>query len=419
MIKRFSPRRFLHAALLVSLGQATSACAQTSGLSITDTGQGQVGFSSSAIGSLSGITYLGGDSYLVVSDNSGSMAPATITIDRMTGQITANSIGTPIPVAGGSDLEGVAYDPRDGSVLISDEAGNTITRHLTSDGSQIGSVTVPGIYANAVGNRGLESLSLDPVGFSLWAANEEALSVDGAQATSSAGTIVRLQRFDSAGQPDVQYGYLTEPHAGGSLVTPQSGVSDLVALPGGGLIVLEREVGGVIPSFRNRLYLVDAGSAIDTTNTASLNGVTSGLAEKELLLQVNAGFFSNFEGITLGPMLSDGDYALLMVSDDGSGLNQNLLSLRLSGIAIDGDLTGDFVVDKDDLAVVLGAWGSAVTAGDRLAGDLDGGGQVGIDDLDGVLANWSIPGAAPTTVPEPGGLGSMVIGSLLLLGGRW
>lgn len=414
-------RRLLRTALLVVLGQAMPACAQDTGLLLSGTGQGQFGFASNDIHELSGITYLGGDSFIVVSDTNGTMAPATIVIDRATGQITSASIGTPVPVSGGNDLEGVAYDPRDGSVLVSDESGNTITRHQPANGTQTGSITVPSIFASARGNLGLESLSLDPVGFDLWTANEESLSVDGPRATASVGTIVRLQRFGSDGSPLAQFAHLTQPHSGGSTVPPQSGVSGLVALPGGGLIVMERELGGSpLPTLRNRFYLIDTSAATDTSDAASLSGVTTGLVETELLLQVSAGF-SNFEGVALGPMLDNGDYALVMVSDDGgSGFNpQNLLTLRLSGIAVEGDLTGDFLVDEDDLAVVLGAWGVTVTAGNRLAGDPSGDGVVGIRDLDTVLANWSAPTPPAVNVPEPSGVASLAAGSLVLLGWRW
>ena len=52
---------------------------------------------------------------------------------------------------------------------------------------------------------------------------------------------------------------------------------------------------------------------------------------KTLLHEFNAGS-ANFEGITLGPRLDNGDYALVLVSDDGGGgLNpQKLLSLRIA-----------------------------------------------------------------------------------------
>lgn len=410
----------IRAGLVLAATHGFTACAQTDPLAITASGQGQVGFASNAIGELSGITYLGGDSFIVVSDTNATMAPATIVIDRTTGQITSASLGTPIPVAGGSDLEAIAYDHRDGSVLISDESGNTITRHDIAGGSQAGSVAVPTIYANARGNRGLESLSLAPADFSLWTANEEALTVDGPTSTSTAGTIVRLQRFDASGQPAAQFGYLTQPHAGDSTlfnIPGQSGVSDLVALPGGRLIVMERELGGVIPSYRNRFYLIDDAEADDTTNSPGLTKADK-LVDKQLLIQISAGF-TNFEGVGLGPMLSNGDYALVLVSDDGAPNNpQNLLTLRLSGLAIEGDVNGDFVVDQDDLAVVLGAWGSVVTAGDRLAGDITGDGQVGIGDLDAVLAHWSNGPAPLFVVPEPGGIVSLGMGWMMLLR-RW
>lgn len=414
-------RRWIQCGLLCALGQATTACAQ-SNLTLTGTGQGAIDFSSSAIRELSGLTYLGGDSFVVVSDTNGTMAPATITIDLGTGQITAASLGTPISVSGGNDLEAIAYDPRDGSVLIADEAGNTITRHLLADGSQVGSINVPTVFDDARGNRGFESLSLSPSADSLWTANEEALTVDGPLSTVSDGTVVRLQRFDSAGQPAIQHGYLTQPHAGDSSlfgISGQSGVADLIALPGHRLIVMERELGGAIPSLRNRFYLIDASSAIDTTSVAALTASTPGLVEKELLYQVNAGF-ANYEGVALGPMLENGDYAVLLVSDDGSGGTnpQQLLSLRLSGVAVTGDVNGDFVVDADDLEVVLNGWNTSVATGNRLAGDLDPDGQIGIGDLDVVLANWTDVSTPPTTVPEPGAA-SLLAGLVTLLGGRW
>jgi hypothetical protein len=59
---------------------------------------------------------------------------------------------------------------------------------------------------------------------------------------------------------------------------------------------------------------------------------------KMLLWQANTGF-SNFEGITLGPELSDGSYALILVSDNGSGAmaqRQDSFSLTLRGM---GNLT--------------------------------------------------------------------------------
>lgn len=418
---RFNPKRLLQAALFATLAQASTACANAAELSIADTGQGQFSFNSAAISELSGITYLGGDSYLAISDNNGDMATLTIQIDRSTGQITSTAVGAIVNLAGVSDGEGIAYDKRDNTVLASEEIGNTITRHAISDGSTLGSITVPAIYANARGNKGLESLSMDPQAYTLWTANEESLTTDGPIATATAGTLIRIQQYSADGQPTIQYGYLTQPHAGNSAIpniTSRSGVVDLIALPGDRLIVMERELGGALPTIRNRLYLLDTSDAEDTTGIGGLN-TNKNLAEKELLYQVNA-FATNFEGASLGPMLSNGDYALILIADSGSGAtSHNLLALRLSGLAVQGDLNGDFVVDQHDLAIVLGNWGSAVTAGDRLVGDPTGDGQVGVADMDHVLAHWTIAGApAFASVPEPG-MFSMSVGALWLLARRW
>jgi len=402
-------RPVLSLTALLILGQACVAHAQPT---LNLAGQAQVDFSATSIHELSGITFLGGDSYLLVSDTGGNMHPSTIVVDRSTGFITSSSLGSAVAISGGSDLEGIAYDPRDGGVLISDESGQTISRHNASTGALDSAFTVPTIFGNSRGNLGLESLSLAPVAYNAWTANEESLTVDGPVSTDTTGTLVRLQRFDSTGTADAQFGYQTEPHAGDDniLSRAQSGVSDLLALPDGGLIVMERELGGSgIPSFRNRLYLIDSSAADDTSSEASLKTPGIDLVGKDLLLQVDAGL-ANFEGLTLGPMLENGDYAVLLIADDGGSGSfnpQNLLALRLSGIAVDGDLTGDFLVDQADLDVVLDGLGDNVAAGNRLLGDFDGDGVIGQPDVDEVLDNWT--GDQPPSIPEPG--------SLCMLGG--
>ncbi|MEM9019651.1 MAG: esterase-like activity of phytase family protein [Planctomycetota bacterium] len=387
---------------------------------IATTGQGQVNLNSATLGELSGITYAGGDQYLVVSDTNSTLAPLTINIDPATGQITASSLGTPVTLAGVADLEGIAYDPRDASVLIAAEADQSITRFNPATTANLGSVTVPAVYANARANFGLESLSLDPVGLNLWTANEEALNGDGPLSTASSGSVVRLQRFDDQGVADHQIAYLTDAYPGDNLlanIPERSGVSDLLALPSGDLLVMERALGGaIIPAFRNRIYLVDDENATDTTNTPALQGANYTPADKTQLIQVDAGF-TNFEGIALGPRLDNGDYAVILVSDDGGdpGTNpQALLSLRLSGIALPGDLTGDFNVDQDDIDLVLNRWGQDVTAGRWLSGDPSGNGQVGAEDLNIVLRGWTAEQEPVVNIPEPSCLATLLSGTIAL-----
>ena len=115
----------------------------------------------------------------------------------------------------------------------------------------------------------------------------------------------------------------------------RSGLVDLLALPNGGVLALERELGGYLPHYRTRIYLLNFTGASDVTTVASLSSDSFTAVGKTLLWQGNTGF-SNFEGITLGPALSEGSYALLLISDNGSGAmaqRQDSFSLILRGVA--------------------------------------------------------------------------------------
>ncbi len=402
---RPTPRRLLSAAAPLLL-VVSAAHAQ---VDITSTGEGQVGVSLSGVHELSGITYLGGDQYLLVTDVNGLLVSATIGIDLSTGQFS----GTPtldnslvLNPAGNADLEAIAFDPRDGSVLVTNENDNSITRYDPANADVLGSISVPSVFSNTTSNRSFEALSLAPRDFDLWTANEEALTVDGPLSSDSAGTVVRLQRFDAQGDPAGQYAYVTEPHRASGLEQARSGVSGLIALPDGRVIVMERELGGGLPTFRINFFLVDFEDATDTSDLSGLIGETYTAVDKTLLHTLNAGF-SNFEGVTLGPRLDNGDYALVLVSDDGGGggLNgQNLTTLRLSGVAMPGDLDGDWAVGIADLDILLAHWGEEVDAGVLLQGDTNGDGAVDQQDLDTVLNYWGDGPVPDVTVPEPTGL---------------
>src|SRR5690606_24093424 len=120
-------------------------------------------------------------------------------------------------------------------------------------------VDLPAVYSNQIANRGLESLTRRPDGQEMWTANEEALSVDGPLATTAAGTTVRLQRLSAAGNgvtPAEQYAYVTEPiHSHASLGSEmQRGLVDLVSLPDGSLLALERSAAAGLPPFVTAIY---------------------------------------------------------------------------------------------------------------------------------------------------------------------
>ena len=313
-----------------------------SGVTITRSGQSPfiLGSGTTGAAELSGITYAGGTSYYAVGDNGAKMIWQTYTsLDSATGRIRSTRVTGGISAPGlGSDSEGIALDPDGRNVWVADEVASSINEFNLATGLKVGSVAVPDIYqpANVQNNMGLESLTYG-LG-KLWTGNEEALKPDGALSTTSAGSWVRIQEFDGPGlTAGTQYAYRTDPIARMSpfVNVERSGLVDLLALPNGDILALERELGGFLPHYRTRIYLIDFTGASDVTNLSSLSAGGFTAVGKTLLWQGNTGF-SNFEGITLGPELSAGSYSLLLVSDNGSGAlgqRQTSFSLILNGVS--------------------------------------------------------------------------------------
>ena len=311
-------------------------------VTITRSGQSPLVLRSGSTGAteLSGITYAGGTNYYAVGDDGAPTIWQVYTsLDSRSGRVRSTLLtgGISAPELG-SDSEGIALGPSGNRVWVSDEVASTINEFSLATGQKTGSIAVPNIYrpANVQNNMGLESLTYGSG--RLWTANEEALRSDGALSTTAAGSWVRIQEFDG---PDLaarrQYAYRTDPISRLSpfVSVERSGLVDLLALPNGQVLALERELGGYLPRFRTRIYLVDFTGASDVAELSSLasgSGFTP--VGKTLLWQGDTGF-SNFEGITLGPRLTDGSYALLLVSDDGIGAmaqRQDSFSLILSGV---------------------------------------------------------------------------------------
>ena len=330
-----------HAAVPVA-ASATAAAQTSPSLKIRPSGQGPRILRSGQTGAaeLSGIAYGGGTTYYAVGDNGDTAiwqltAPLNVRTGRVKSATVSAGISAP---ALGRDSEGITLGPDTTKAWVSDEIASTITQFSLLTGLMLSSVGVPSIYrpANVQGNFGLESLSYGAG--KLWAANEEALRTDGALSTTAAGSWVRIQRFGGTDpSPEVQYAYRTDPIAAMSPLTDaeRSGVVDMLALPNGQVLTLERELGGFLPTFRNRIYLLDFTGATDVTAVPSLTETGFTPVTKTRLWQGRFNF-ANFEGITLGPQLKDGSYSVLLVSDDGQGQlgqRQTLLSLKLKGMS--------------------------------------------------------------------------------------
>ncbi len=282
---------------------------------------------------LSGITWAGGDRYYAVSDDLPRLFRLAVAIAPSSGAIVSARVEHAVPLASGSDLEGVAYDRSKGAVFVTDEEGPMLREYSVADGGILRRVPLPRVFYRYRTNLSLESVSLAPGRDCLWIANEEALKGDGPISSTTAGTRVRLQKFDASLEPVGQWAYVTDPIPGELGDTGRhleaSGVSDLLALPDGGLLVLERAFGTAPFGFRIRIYAVDFRGATDVSRLPSLKGGDFAPVQKSLLWE---GRFAldNFEGMALGPRLSGGAYSVLLVSDDGSGMRQDLYALRLA-----------------------------------------------------------------------------------------
>jgi hypothetical protein len=199
------------------------------------------------------------------------------------------------------------------------------------------------VYASIRRNYGFEALARTADGEAMWTANEEALEIDGALATPSEGSVVRLQEFDDDLEPERQVAYVTDPigHAisspPGAVGEDRSSLSALVALDDDRLLVLERALVGDstgMGGFRIRIYLVDPSRATDVSEPPFRSGLAGRAdwtpASKTLLWERRFGLpVSNFEGMAMGPRLARGGRSLLLIADNGGGTWQSIYALEL------------------------------------------------------------------------------------------
>lgn len=300
---------------------------------------------------LSGLTYAGpvaGSSdtfvFYAVSDALPVVYNLTIRLNIKNGSVISALITSQHQLSSGNDLEGVAFDPLSRTILVSDEVGPHIWKAAVPEWASeqplptSEAFTLPPLFSSARNNLSLESLALGTDG-SVWTANEEALVGDGEPSNVDHGSVVRLVKFTSNGKMSGQWAYLTDPvEASPPKGDPRerSGVSDVVVMPNGELLVLERELDVRkilfvrLPRFRSRLYEVDFNGGTDVSGFGGLIGADYRPVAKRLLWEKRF-LANNFEGACLGPKLADGRQTLLLVSDDEDGLiRQDLQMLLIS-----------------------------------------------------------------------------------------
>jgi hypothetical protein len=350
------------------------------------------------IAEMSGVTYLGpageGHRFLAAEETKGELVQFDLSFSS-SGAITIVSNVSAIDIAPMLDFEGIAFtSAARNSVFVSDENNPGVREISLNTGAELQTVGMPPVFANRRANLGFESLTRTPDSTTMWTANEQALTVDGPVATSSAGTNVRLLKMKVDGDPvavDAQYAYPVAPiHGTSTIGQPQSGLSDLVALPDGTVLALERSVSFLAsPStYLTRIFEVDFNGATDISTgptAAGLIGQTYMPVGKELLWSGPADGTNgqNLEGLALGPRLANGSWVLLGVVDDEPDdlLSANTV-VAFTATAIpsadfdeDGDVDGaDFLNWQQGVGTTIGATldqGDADRDGDADAVDLN------------------------------------------------
>lgn len=306
----------LYIFLIISL----SSFAQTE-ISVLNVNEQQSFPSKIPAGEYSGITHIAADTFAVVSDKTDGHGFFLVKIktNETTGEILdVQNLGYRASDNGYYDIEGIAYNPHNQKVYVSQEADNTITE-LTLEGKLTGrKIALPdSVSRNIRSNMSLESLCYDAESHLLWTATEGTLLQDGDATTATNGkeSTVRLFAFNDSLQQEAWYRYQTDkPSSTKKARMFALGVSDMEAVGNGKLIVLEREARvaeNYIGSTANaKLYLVD-------TKEVKVGEVLP----KKLLFSFNTRMtlfqqdWANYEGLCLAPADANGSRTLIMLSD--------------------------------------------------------------------------------------------------------
>ena len=368
----------------------------------------------SGIAEMSGVTFLGSTGsnhhFAAVQDSGNQLALFDVVFTSDGSIVSATATGG-LSLSPGFDFEGVAFiNPSRNSVYISEETTPTVREYDLTSGNMLQVLSMPAVFANIRGNRGLESLTRTVGGTVMWTANEESLNVDGPVATTTDGTVVRLQQLLVNGNsvaPTSQYAYYVEPiHDTGFAGQQRSGLTDIVALPDGTVLTLERSFAALAsPTYLSRIYQVDFSSATDISQSplaASLSGQNFTPVDKQLLASFTVGSNGeNLEGLTLGPRLANDHWILLGVVDDGDPFSNNtVVSFEISppSCILVSDINCSGTVDEFDYL----AWKDTFTSTSLLFADINQNGTVDAADYTLWRAHSAVNPANESSIPEPG-----------------
>lgn len=245
-----------------------------------------------------------------------------------------------------ADIEAMRYDPAQ-DILVRSSEGQRIVKDgkyelqnpdiviMDRSGRYIDSFGLPAnmyIRAEEKGprhNSVFEGLTFDNNDNSIFISLEDAIYDDGRSAATGDSTAwVRLLKFDRKTKKQIaQYAYQVDavrfaPVPAGAFKI--NGVSDILYIGNDKFIVVERaySTGRRHPDIR--IYLADIKNAEDISTIALANQPVQNPLTKKLLLDMNTlGLITdNIEGVTLGPVLPNGNRSLIFVADNNFAATQ-------------------------------------------------------------------------------------------------
>jgi len=258
------------------------------------------------------------------------------------------------------DPEGLVVLPRTGTFLVSDEYGPSVYE-FARDGSFIRAFAVPAnvlpkagsavdynatpppgnLTSGREGNRGLEGLAVSPDGRFAYAMLQNGTITDGtAGASFQRSMYTRILQYDTTtGNVVAQYAYRLD--GAGAAPSQGRGISAIVALDDTRFMVIERNNRGMgvnsdLNAADKKVYIIDITGATDVSainfNGSTLpGGVIPVSKSASPLLNLAANTLSElagrspekWEGLSVGPQLSDGSYLLLAGTDNDYSVTQN------------------------------------------------------------------------------------------------
>ncbi|MFN0302768.1 MAG: esterase-like activity of phytase family protein [Burkholderiales bacterium] len=215
-------------------------------------------------------------------------------------------------------------------------------------------------------NRGFEGVAMTPDGKTLYAVLQDPLVNEGSQNDGRRSRNVRIVGFDVAtGLPTKQFIYQLEaiaeinariPAANAFSATNQGrsiGLSAIIAINQNEFLVLERDNRGIgvdpatlLPIGSKRLFKINIAAATDVSalSLANTDTLPAGVVPvaKSLYFDMAAALTAKglpipekLEGITIGPRLKDGSYALLIGTDNDFSVTQDATTNVQSDVCID------------------------------------------------------------------------------------